>query len=113
MALKHPYSKTTLTAMQALGKLIVAGRRDRSWTQSDLAERVGTSRQTIAQVESGAPSVALGTVFEAAALTGVALFDRGPVRIDGPAHALEVAENRLALLPSRVRVTQPDIGDDF
>lgn len=61
------------------------------------------------KVEGGDPGVRLGIAFEAAALTGVPLFDE-----DRSRRALETArvEDRLAVLPQRVR--QPlEADDDF
>lgn len=48
--------------LEALGRLIQAAREERSMTQADLAERVGTSRPTIHRLESGKGSVAWATV---------------------------------------------------
>ncbi len=48
--------------MKALGGLIRAVRRDRGFTQAQLAERTGTSRPTINRIESGKPNVIWGTV---------------------------------------------------
>ena len=48
--------------MRALGELIRAARRERGFTQTQLAERAGTSRPTINRIESGKPNVVWGTV---------------------------------------------------
>lgn len=48
--------------LEALGKLISAARRARGFTQTQLAERAGTSRPTINHLESGKPNVIWGTV---------------------------------------------------
>jgi len=103
-------SPQTIDAAATLGMLVAAGRRARRWPQADLAERLGVSRQTVSKVEMGDPSVALGTVLEAAVLVGVPLFDadRSGMRTMG-----ELAEARLALLPSRVRSTPAKVDDDF
>lgn len=75
---------------------------------AQLSERVGVSRVTIQKIERGDPTVAIGTVFEAATLLGVALFhaDSERRRIGG----LRITD-MLALLPETVRVTKRD--DDF
>jgi len=46
----------------ALGELIRAARRERGFTQAQLAERAGTSRPTINRIESGRSNAAWGTV---------------------------------------------------
>ncbi|QKT04798.1 helix-turn-helix domain-containing protein [Ectothiorhodospiraceae bacterium 2226] len=53
---------TVTRRLQRLGRLIAAARRARGFTQTQLAERAGTSRPTINRVEQGAGNVAWGTV---------------------------------------------------
>ncbi|MGP7959596.1 helix-turn-helix transcriptional regulator [Sanguibacter sp. A247] len=48
-----------------LGALARQARLDKGMTQSDLAEKIGTSRQWVAQFESGAPNVRLELVLGA------------------------------------------------
>jgi len=50
------------TRMQALGELVRAARRERGFSQTQLAERAGTSRPTINRIESGKLNVAWETV---------------------------------------------------
>ncbi len=78
-------------------------------TVAELAERVGVSVPTIRKVESGDPTVAIGTAFEAATIVGVVLFDGDPTR-----RVLEAGRVRdqLALLPQLVRPMRP-YNDDF
>jgi transcriptional regulator with XRE-family HTH domain len=84
------------------------GRRERRWTMEELAERVGIGVVTMRKIEQGDPSVGIGLAFEAASLTGVALFHEEAARF-----SLERArvDDRLALLPRRVRKLPVD--DDF
>lgn len=107
----------TTRAVTALGSLIAAGRRQRGWTAAELGERLGVSAPTVTRIEKGDPGVAVGTVFEAALLVGVRLFDVEPNEL---ARVARDAEQRLALLPSRVRVpaegatgTEDSDGLDF
>jgi len=60
------------------------------------------------KIEQGDPKVGLGPAFEAATLTGVALFHEEPSRL-----ALESARvvDRLAVLPKSVR--KPPVDNDF
>lgn len=109
MKLPRVYSPLTLEAAKLLGASVRLGRRQRRWTVAELAERAGVSEATMLKVEHGDPGVRLGIAFEAAVLVGVPLFGEDPSR-----RALEAArvEDRLALLPQRVR--QPlEADDDF
>jgi transcriptional regulator with XRE-family HTH domain len=74
-----------------------------------VAERAGTSTVTLRKVEAGDPSVALGTAFELAALTGVPLFHADPTRLTMD---LDRTRARRALLPQRVRA-RAEVKDDF
>ncbi len=100
-------AKTPVTTMPAardalatLGSQIRLARHDRGWTAADLAARIGVSPRTILAVEAGAPGTAVGTVFNAAVMTGVALFG-----VEDKAELTRMrhrGEERLALIPSRV-----------
>lgn len=109
MEQKITYSPRTLEAGRLLGERVRLGRRERRWTLQELAERAGVSVPTMRKVERGDPSVGLGIAFEAATLTGVALFHEDPSRL-----SLEAArvEDRLSVLPHRVR-KPAEVDDDF
>lgn len=100
------YSPLTVEAGRLLGSRIRLARKERRWTVEQLAERVGVAHVTISKVERGDLTVALGTMFEAAAVVGVALFDPDPRR-----RSLEAdrVSDRLALLP---RLVRPTVGPD-
>jgi transcriptional regulator with XRE-family HTH domain len=104
----RPYSRYTLEALQLLGEQIRLGRRARHWTQAALAERVGISRATLAKAENGDPGVAIGTVFELAALAGTTLFQPDQERLSMD---LDRTRARSALLPKRV--VEKEADDDF
>jgi transcriptional regulator with XRE-family HTH domain len=48
--------------LKLLGRRIRLSRIRRSLTQADIAERTGTSRPTVIDLESGKPGVAIGTL---------------------------------------------------
>jgi transcriptional regulator with XRE-family HTH domain len=100
MKRRHNYSPRTIEAAALLGARIRMGRRERRWTLEELAQRVGIGVVTMRKIEQGDPSVGLGIAFEAANLTGVALFHEEPSRL-----SLEAArvDDRLAVLPRLVR----------
>ena len=105
----HTLSPQTIAAAQLLGARIKLARRERRWTLKELAERAGVTAVTMRKVERGDPSVRLGVAFEAAALTGVPLFDPDPSRRRLEA---ERVDDRLAVLPRLVR-RPTEIDDDF
>lgn len=80
-AYPRTYSRYTLEAIQLLGQQISIGRRERRWSQAELAERAGISVRTLNRVEHGDPRVTVGTAFELATLTGVALFQSDRERL--------------------------------
>jgi transcriptional regulator with XRE-family HTH domain len=97
-------SPATRTSVLTLGALISVVRRERGWTQPELAERVGISTGTLAKVEKGAPGTAIGTVFEVATILGIPLFgDLDPQLLD----------QRFALVPARVRRRRVELDTDF
>lgn len=105
------YSPYTVEAARLLGAHIRLARRQRRWSQDELASRIGITPRTVYKIEKGDPSVGLGAAFEAAALLGVPLFhaDRSRLRAD-----LDRVEARSALLsrPSALP-SDEDVKDDF
>lgn len=97
-------------ALKVLGQQIRLARHDRGWTATELAEQLSVSPRTVASIESGSPGSSIGTVFNAASLLGVHLFgieDRFEL-----AQLRRRGEERIALIPSRVRRPEDD-SDDF
>ena len=62
-----------------IGEMLLIKRRDLGMTQSDLAERIGTTRQTIARIENGEfGSIAFSTFEKALNCLGYSLeIERG------------------------------------
>ncbi|WP_147794196.1 helix-turn-helix domain-containing protein [Cellulomonas sp. Y8] len=104
------YLPSTNYALMAIGAQIGAARRELRWTASDLAGRLGVTPALVARIEKGAPGTAVGTVFEAAVVCGVPLFQAEPLELQRVA---EHERMRVALLPRRVRHRPPEISDDF
>lgn len=59
--------------IKALGLAITLGRKETGWSQSNLAERIGVSRQKVARLEKGDPKIDVGTLITAAWLLNVPL----------------------------------------
>jgi transcriptional regulator with XRE-family HTH domain len=93
-----------------LGLQIAQARRERRWTAEELAARANISPVTLRKVERGDPTVALGTALEVATLVGIPLFGVDPSEL---ARVATREQDRLALLPERVRVPQRPPDDDF
>jgi len=69
-------------------------RAERAWSQAELAERLGVSRQTVNAIETGKYDPSLPLAFRLASVFGMAiedLFDPG----DGARPALDRREKRL------------------
>ena len=111
MAKDRTYSSYTREAAVLLGRQIRLGRKQRKWTEHELAERAGISRATLQKIEKGDLSVAIGLVFEVAALVGVCLFDAQHSTLTG---YIARTEDQLALLLSTVRKPRRHaVDDDF
>lgn len=104
------YSRYTLEALQLLGSLIRAGRKERGMTAQALAERAGISRGLLQRIEKGDPGCELGATLEAASIAGVRLFDAD---LDTLSHQVRETQARLALLPAAVRHKPGSVNDDF
>ena len=104
------YSSYAIEALKLLGCAIRAARIERRMTAGELAERVGISRPSLHRIERGDPRTAIGSVFEAAAIVGVPLFEAEPGRL---ASDLARLEGKLALLPKTVRASRVAVDDEF
>ena len=67
-------SRASADALGVLGNQIKMARHDRGWTVADLAARLSVNLRTVTNIESGSPTVSIGTVFNAAFTVGVNLF---------------------------------------
>lgn len=110
MAKQRVYSRYAKESMALLGEQIKLGRKERRWTEANLAERAGIPRATLQKIENGEMSCAIGLVFEVATLKGVSLFnsDRVPLALQR-----EQARDKIALLPQRIKLKSKDVFDDF
>ena len=110
MAHARPHSEYVRDAARLLGEQVRLARRERRWSQRELAERAGIAIPTLRRIENGDLGVALGTAFDVAALTGVPLFysDRDRLSVE-----LDRTAARSALLPHRVVERAGPVRDDF
>jgi transcriptional regulator with XRE-family HTH domain len=108
--LNRSYSRYSLEAIALLGQMIRAGRLERKITGAEMATRMGVSRALIQRIEKGDPGCAIGAVFEAAAITGVTLFETDREKLSN--HRAITGEI-LRLLPKSARKSKRAIKDDF
>jgi transcriptional regulator with XRE-family HTH domain len=110
MAKPRAYSKYAREAAFLLGQQIKLGRKDRKWSEQNLAARAGISRATLQKIEAGELSPSIGLVFEVAALVGVPLFAQDSRVL---ATSIELTQGKIALLPKRIRNRTKAVDDDF
>ena len=103
-------SPLTQEALRLLGASVKTHRLRRRWSIDELARRVGVSHPTIIKIERADPTVAIGTVIEAATLVGVPLFDADPVV---RARHEQGLKTELFLLPKAGRKSAVKANDDF
>ena len=110
MAKQRTYSKYAQEAAVLMGEQIKLGRKQRRWSEKNLAERAGISRATLQKIENGGMSCAVGLVFEVATLVGIKLFESDNMRLS---KHIEHTRDKIALLPQRMKVTKKAVRDDF
>ena len=79
-------------------------------SQSELAQRLGVSRLTVRAIEQGSPTVAVGTVFEAAVIVGIPLLAEDRKELDELATSIAAITR---VLPKRGRGENQVVDDDF
>ena len=104
------YSRITEQALTLLGQQIQLGRKRRRMPERELAERIGIARSTLQLIEKGSPSVAIGTVLEAAYLMDVVLFTPDTNSLE---QQIEISRDKLALLPRSIRNVEQEVINDF
>ena len=104
------YSSRTSQALRLLASLIKAARKHKGWSESELAERCGTTRTTIRKIEQGYPGTEIGSYFEVANLLDI------PLLAEDQDHLSEIQKRvdlELSVLPQRVRKGSQEIFDAF
>ena len=112
-SMKSPrtFSHYAQEAVILLSKQIKLGRKQRQWSEQNLAERAGISRATLQKIEKGEMNCAIGLVFEVAALVGVNLFEHDTA--NGLSKTIEHTNDKIALLPKRIQPKSKTVNDDF
>ena len=92
-----------------LGKQIELARSRRGMSREELAERAGISTDTLREIEKGGMTVAVGLVFEVAALVGVCLFEPEKRIL---ALQIELAQCKLCLISKDIK-NDGEVDDNF
>lgn len=103
------YMRYTKEALTLLGHMIKLERKARKMSEIDFADRSGISRATLQKIEKGDPTVEIGIVFEAAHIAGIKLFEAE----NNFTALIESTNNKIALLPKRIRKPDKGAQDDF
>jgi DNA-binding XRE family transcriptional regulator len=101
-------------SLKEIGKLIACARKEKHWTQEELARRIGVNRMTLGRIEKGAPEVAIGWYLNAAWLLGLPILTwqaLGEGRSD--TIVSDLLKKLKKSLPTRVRRRQKIIDNDF
>ena len=110
MAKQRSYSQYAQEAAVLMGEQIKLGRKQRQWSEKNLAERAGISRATLQKIEKGEMSCSVGSVFEVATLVGVKLFEPDSMPLS---KHIEHTRDKVALLPQRIKAKKKAVRDDF
>ncbi len=110
MVKQRTYSRHAQEAVVLMGEQIKLGRKQRQWTERNLAERAGISRATLQKIERGEMSCAIGLVFEVATLVGIKLFEPDGIPLS---RHIEHTRDKIALLPQRIKTGKRVVYDDF
>jgi transcriptional regulator with XRE-family HTH domain len=106
------HSRYTEEAITLLAVLVRAARIERRISAQEVAERAGISRSMLQRIEKGDLKCGIGAVFEVATIVGVNLFNAEPSSFTMARH-IKQNEEKLALLPQKVRKKKKVVDDDF
>lgn len=110
--LQRVYSRYTQEALRLFAEMIRYERKNQKMTESELSERAGISRSMLQRIEKADPKCEIGVVFEVAVLLGIPLFDTTADANTLAAYRRQT-EDKLRLMPQRIRKQKQDSFDDF
>lgn len=90
--------------------MIRVSRKERGFSQDNLAERLNVSRYTVIALEKGDPKVGIGIVFEAAYIVGIPLLAEDELTFQ---KLTKTVSQFNSILPKRIRKKEPPADDDF
>lgn len=96
------------------GKMFAVARHEKQWRQIDVAERLGVTRQTIARIERGDPSVAIGYYMTLAWLLNIPMLTTLDTHEQDAKTLLDLLTLLQSKLPKRIqKKTEKSIDDNF
>ena len=101
-------------SLKEIGGLIACARKEKQWTQKELAQRIGINRMTVGRIEKGASEVAIAWYLTSAWLLGLPILtwqNFGEGRSDTVVSDLLTKLKRA--LPNRVKQRRKIIDNDF
>lgn len=111
----HHLAKVPRQFLRLLADILVAARKSKRWRQIDLAERIGISRQSVARMERGDATVAIGHYVMAAWLLDIPILpDLKTERVDSQTMISQLISFLTEQLPERiVKKDERPIDDNF
>jgi len=103
-------SMATKNTVSYLGKLIKLARKERGFSQEELAKRINVSRSLIQRIELGNTKVSIGSVFEACFILGIPLMGCNKEHINNLSKMLSYLNK---LIPDGIPNKNIVINDDF
>jgi ribosome-binding protein aMBF1 (putative translation factor) len=103
-------SRATKSTVSYLGNLIKLARKERGFSQHELAERINVSRSSIQRVELGNTKAHIGVVFEACFVLGIPLMGCDKEHVNNLSRMLSYM-NRL--IPGDIQNKNIDFNDNF
>lgn len=115
MSKTDPYIPTIpKQALLSFGELLALCRKERRWRQADLAKRIGISRQTVARLEKGDPTISIGFYFTAAWLVDLPIFPGVESKTSALSNALiQLFEILKDKYPQRITKQEKKIENNF
>ena len=108
------FPATVLQILREMGEFISCARKEKGWTQEELARRIGANRMTVVRIEKGKPEVAVGWYLTATWLLGLQVLTwqtMGEARSDSVVGDLLTKLKKA--LPAKVRQNRKKIDNDF
>jgi len=103
-------SRATKNTVLYLGNLIKLARKERGFSQTELAERINVSRSLIQRVELGNTKVQIGVVFEACFVLGIPLMGCDKEHVNNLSRMLSYMN---ILIPANIQNRNIDVDDNF
>jgi DNA-binding XRE family transcriptional regulator len=101
-------------SLKEIGTLIACARKEKQWTQAELAKRIGVNRMTLGRIEKGAPEVAIGWYLTATWLLGLPILS-WQTTSEGRGNTIvsDLLTKLQKNLPDRIRQHRRTIDNDF